>query len=50
MFNAYKNEIYLIKPWMNVFAETKQMKKRKSMKIFWVRKFQQENEKEREIC
>ena len=39
MFNAYKNEIYLIKPWMNVFAETKQMKKRKSMKIFWVRKF-----------
>ena len=34
---------------MNVFAETKRMKKRESMNIFWVRKFYHENEKERDI-
>ena len=33
--------MYLLKP--------KQMQKGKSMKIFWVRKFYNENEKEREI-
>ena len=37
------------KAWMNVFAETKRMKKRESMNIFWVRKFYHENEKERDI-
>ena len=42
-----KNEICLINTWMNIFAE--RMRKRKSMKIFWVRKFYYENEKERGI-
>ena len=42
-----KNEICLINTWMNIFAE--RMRKRKSMKIFWVRKFYYENEKERQI-
>ena len=49
MFGVYKNEIYLIKTWMIVFAEMKTNEKRKSMRSFWVRKFYHENEKEREI-
>ena len=48
-FWRLKNEIYLIKTWINVFAETKTNEEKKIHIIFWVRKFYHENDKEREI-
>ena len=49
MFGAYKNEIYLMKTCMNVFAEMKANEEKEIYEKFLVRKFYHKNEKEREI-
>ena len=44
-----ENEIYLIKAWMNAFAETETNEEKEIYEDIWVRKFYYKSEKERKI-